>query len=76
MKYPIALSIIIGFIIFTAMYGWVNRYQFNTYTYTEVTFIERYNVFTDHRCLLFPGYNEDSENFGQMLDAGLSNWCD
>jgi|OM-RGC.v1.030103349 hypothetical protein len=55
MKNPIAISIIFGSILFTAMYGWINRYEYQTFVGKNDMRVDiRRNVFTGYVCVIFP----------------------
>ena len=55
MKNPIAISIIFGSILFTAMYGWINRYEYHTFVGKNDMRVDiKRNVFTGYVCAIFP----------------------
>ena len=51
---PITIAILVVGIVFTALYGWLNRYEFYTNHYKDYSLTKRYNIFTDTTCDLIP----------------------
>lgn len=56
MKNPIAISILIVGILFTALYGWLNRHEYQVFVNNDRDFQTtlRINRFTLDRCVILP----------------------
>jgi hypothetical protein len=55
MKNPIAICILIVGLCFTALYGWLNRYEFYTSkNHPSLSLNMRFDRLTGTKCIMFP----------------------
>ena len=81
MKNPIAISILIVGLCFTALYGWLNRYEFYTSKVFEgITLNMRFNRLTGTECIMFPPNTfwymaSRNSTMERLLKKNDKDWC-